>query len=315
MHNTRRFLCLVLVGFWTLTAAADVTPHALFSDNMVLQQEMNVPVWGTADDGREGHRPFQGQTVSTRADGGKWSVSLEPLNAGGPAEMTIQGKNTITLKNVLVGEVWVCRGQSNMAMTLGRMPRRRSRRSPNRPIPSIRLFTVPRKGADEPQADVDGAWSRVRPGHGGRLLRRRLLLRQASSREARRAGRADQLLLRRHAGRGVDQPPDAGLEAARSSRSSTATPRPSSDYPEAMKRLRSRAGKWKEAAAAARRKARSRNAAPQPPMGPEPSQAAGRPVQRHDLPLAALRHPRGHLVPGRGATPAGPTSTARSCRR
>ncbi|MFH1268703.1 MAG: sialate O-acetylesterase [Planctomycetota bacterium] len=165
MHKMRWRLWLACVGFfgsWALVARADVAPHALFSDSMVLQQGADVPVWGTADDGEKVTVTFQGQAVSANAAGGKWKVSLKPLSPGEPAEMTIQGKNTVTLKNVLVGEVWVCSGQSNMAMTLNGCHDAETviARSAN---PKIRLFTVPRKGADEPQSEVDGSWSECGP--------------------------------------------------------------------------------------------------------------------------------------------------------
>src|SRR5579871_6092823 len=100
-------------------ARADVKPHALFSDGMVLQRGMNCPIWGTADPGEQVSVEFQvKKATSTSAAGaataagqnGRWSTSLriDPEMAGGPYELTIKGKNTITLKNVYVGEVWVC---------------------------------------------------------------------------------------------------------------------------------------------------------------------------------------------------------------
>jgi len=95
-----------------------VKPHAIFSDAMVLQQGMSVPVWGTADEGEDVTVRFQDQQVSARAKDGKWLVRLNNLKAGGPFEMTITGNDSITLKNVLVGEVWICSGQSNMEFSL-----------------------------------------------------------------------------------------------------------------------------------------------------------------------------------------------------
>ena len=102
-----------------MPAAADVKPHPLFSDNAVLQSGMPLAVWGTADDGEKVTVRFQGQTAAAVAEGGRWSVQLEPLEPGGPAEMTIAGDNSVTLKNLMVGEVWVASGQSNMAFTVG----------------------------------------------------------------------------------------------------------------------------------------------------------------------------------------------------
>src|SRR5262249_61651367 len=93
---------------------AAVTPHALISEGMVLQQGKRVAIWGTAADGEKVSVSFQGQEVSTHARNGRWTVHLENLKAGGPFRMTIAGSNTIRLNNVLVGEVWLASGQSNM---------------------------------------------------------------------------------------------------------------------------------------------------------------------------------------------------------
>src|SRR5262249_42916436 len=110
----RIFLPLLAALLLTAPAFAAVRPNSLFTDNMVLQQGVSVPVWGTADDNEKVTVQFLGQEVTTTAQNGKWSVKLEKLQAGGPSAMTIRGSNTIELKNVLVGEVWIGSGQSNM---------------------------------------------------------------------------------------------------------------------------------------------------------------------------------------------------------
>src|SRR5688500_10206103 len=108
-------LLLSLYLFAVSHAIADVKVPALFSDNSVLQQQVRVPIWGTAEAGETVTVAFQGQRQSTVAGrDGKWMVKLDPLRAGGPFDMTIAGKNTITLRNVAVGEVWLASGQSNM---------------------------------------------------------------------------------------------------------------------------------------------------------------------------------------------------------
>ena len=101
-------------------ARAEVTPNPLFADHAVLQQGMAVPVWGTAEPGEVVTVEIAGQTVftTTGADH-KWMVSLAPMKAGGPFTLTISGKNKIALTDILVGEVWVCGGQSNMERQLG----------------------------------------------------------------------------------------------------------------------------------------------------------------------------------------------------
>ena len=101
-------------------AHADVKLPSVFSDHMVLQAELAAPVFGTADPGEEVTVEFNGQKKSAIAGkDGRWLVRLEPLKVGGPFEMKIAGKNTLLLKDVLVGEVWAAAGQSNMRYSLG----------------------------------------------------------------------------------------------------------------------------------------------------------------------------------------------------
>src|SRR5213593_352226 len=99
-------------------AQADVRLPALFSDNLVLQQDMAVPVWGWADEGEEVTVSFHGKTAKAKTKGGKWMVKLNHFKSGEPEQMIVQGKNRLELKNVSVGEVWLCSGQSNMEWPL-----------------------------------------------------------------------------------------------------------------------------------------------------------------------------------------------------
>ena len=105
------------------TTRAEVTLALPFSDRMVLQRDLPVPVWGTADIGEVVTVEFGGQSQSTKADAaGKWSLKLEPLQANAEGRtFTVRGKNAITLSDVLVGEVWFCSGQSNMLVGLERI--------------------------------------------------------------------------------------------------------------------------------------------------------------------------------------------------
>lgn len=110
---------LVILAACALPASANVKLAPIFGDNMVVQREMAVPIWGTAAPGEAVTVTFSGQTKMTKADDkGAWKVQLDVLKAGGPFELTVSGANKITLKNVLVGEVWVCSGQSNMQWAL-----------------------------------------------------------------------------------------------------------------------------------------------------------------------------------------------------
>ncbi|MCA9030071.1 MAG: sialate O-acetylesterase, partial [Planctomycetaceae bacterium] len=90
---------------------AEVKLPAVFGSHMVLQRDAKLPVWGWADAGEKVTVSFRDQSVSTTAgNDGKWSLALEPVGLGDPGTMTVKGSNTITLEDVLVGEVWVCSG-------------------------------------------------------------------------------------------------------------------------------------------------------------------------------------------------------------
>lgn len=152
-------------------ARADVKPHALFSDGMVLQQRkdprMGAPVWGTADPGEKVEvslvQDGSGPAAIASADkDGRWQVSVPTTKAGGPFTMTIKGKNEITIKDVYVGEVWVCSGQSNMEWPL-RATADAQKAIENATNPKIRLFTVPHKVSATPVTDVNGKWSECNP--------------------------------------------------------------------------------------------------------------------------------------------------------
>src|SRR5262245_44573964 len=108
------FSLLFIIAFIAGRARADVKLPALISDGMVLQQGAPAPLWGWADEGESVTVEFQNQKVTATAKDGKWVVRLKPLKAGGPFTLTVSGKNKIELKNVLVGEVWICGAQSNM---------------------------------------------------------------------------------------------------------------------------------------------------------------------------------------------------------
>jgi sialate O-acetylesterase len=162
--TTKRILLtnFTLLSLATAAVRAEVKPNGLFCDGAVLQQEIRVPVWGTARDGEKVTVKFQGQKVSTVARGGRWLVKLKPLKAGGPFTLTITGDNTITLTNVLVGEVWLCSGQSNMGFSLAGAENA-AEAIGAASDPQLRLFTVPREPAESPQTDVAGTWTESTP--------------------------------------------------------------------------------------------------------------------------------------------------------
>ena len=168
----RKWMLAVAAAVFVLPARADVKLPNLFSDGMVLQQGKKCKFWGTAESGefvnvaldlgKEGHAI----NVETNKDG-KWSADLPALKAGGPYTLTIKGKNEIVLKDVYVGEVWVCSGQSNMEWSLKNSfnPADDIKNSKN---PKIRLFTVKKTASDTPQSDVprdkvNGQWLECNP--------------------------------------------------------------------------------------------------------------------------------------------------------
>jgi len=113
----KRIALPMIALLWAGTARvqADVRPNPLFQNGMVLQRDAKVPVWGTAAPGEKIEVHFLDQIKkSTAGADGNWRVDLDNLKAGGPYEMSIKGANTLKFKDVLVGEVWVCAGQSNM---------------------------------------------------------------------------------------------------------------------------------------------------------------------------------------------------------
>jgi len=141
-------LSFLLITFSTLQA--DVSLPALFGDQMVLQQNKSVPMWGWADPGEDIHVIDQDKTLTTKADAqGKWKVSLAPRSSGGPYTITVKASNSITLSNVMFGEVWLCSGQSNMQWNMKNVNNSQDEIQ-NTNYPQIHLFHVERTTASTP---------------------------------------------------------------------------------------------------------------------------------------------------------------------
>ena len=141
---------------------AEVKPNILFTDGAVLQRAQNVPVWGTANDGERVTVEFAGQTATTTAQRGKWKVELKPLKAGGPFSMKISGDNEVTVKNLLVGEVWVASGQSNMEWTLNASFQPEVEK-PKAKFPQIRMITAKKVSSLTPLDEIEGKWQECSP--------------------------------------------------------------------------------------------------------------------------------------------------------
>ena len=145
------------------TARAEVKLPAIFGSHMVLQRDLADKVWGKADAGEEVTVTIGDQSKKATADDkGKWSVTLDPLNAGGPHVLTVKGKNTVTFEDVLVGEVWICSGQSNMQWDLSQA-NDGDLEALAANFPKIRLISVPQIGTQEPKDDFKGKWELCTP--------------------------------------------------------------------------------------------------------------------------------------------------------
>ncbi len=158
------------------TASAEVRLPAVLSDGVVLQRDMPVPIWGWASPGEEVSVLFAGQGHPTKADSqGRWRVELLPMDASGAEEdgreLVVEGEdNTVVVKDVLVGEVWVCSGQSNMEWPLSAAANG-AEEVEAADYPRLRLLHVPRPRTgqvpDEPRQDTQARWVRCDPNHVG----------------------------------------------------------------------------------------------------------------------------------------------------
>ena len=157
-------LTVLLICTISAQSKANVKPARIFSSNMVLQQGHENPIWGWADKGEKITISFAGKTISLKAGkSGKWSAKLPSLDYGGPYEMTIKGKNSIHFENILIGEVWICSGQSNMEFSVTSTKNAKTEIAAAN-FPQIRLFTVDKKVSQTPVEDLDkGEWQVCTP--------------------------------------------------------------------------------------------------------------------------------------------------------
>lgn len=145
--------------------ATQVEPHQLFTDNAVLQRDIEMPVWGTADPGGSIEVEINGQVEQTKvSEDSSWQVNLAAMEAGGPYQLIIRGEEEIKLENVMVGDVWLASGQSNMEWPLSAEVDNYEEEIANANYPNIRLFTVYRNTSLEPLNQLDsGSWQQCSP--------------------------------------------------------------------------------------------------------------------------------------------------------
>ena len=150
-----KLLVVSLLAFAPLPAHADVILNAVFTDHMILQRDMPVPVYGTAEPGEKVTVAFAGKEKSVVADkDGNWSVKLDAMKVSTtPAVMTVSGKNKLTLNDILMGDIWICSGQSNMEWVLGACNRPDDLAQAN--VPMIRLYQMRGTAAPTPRTEFN----------------------------------------------------------------------------------------------------------------------------------------------------------------
>ena len=166
MPMTRLAALIVLLGVGAYARPTEAAPRfaAAFADHTVLQREMPVPVWGWADAGEAITVEFAGQRQTATTDAtGRWQVRLMPLAASEvPRDLVVTGNGTLAIRDVLVGEVWLASGQSNMGSPLSSV-NNAATVLPEASDLLLRFFTVVKATAAEPLADVKGTWQATTP--------------------------------------------------------------------------------------------------------------------------------------------------------
>jgi len=160
----KSILLLVFICLYLLTISASVRLPHIFSDNMVIQRDKPIEIWGWADKKEQVEVQFNSQIVKAITDAsGKWKVNLKPVAYGGPYEITVKGKeDKIVLKNILVGDVWLCSGQSNMEWTVQNV-NNSANEIADANYPSIRSFNVVKDMGTAPKDDFGGTWTVCSP--------------------------------------------------------------------------------------------------------------------------------------------------------
>ncbi len=159
-------LFLMLVPLAWISAKAEIRLPRLISDGVVLQRDTKVKLWGWASPGETVTLTLRDQKFRTKADkSGNWLILLPPQKAGGPYEMVFKGKNVITLKNILFGDVWICAGQSNMVIPMERVKEKYPDEIEKADYPEIRNFFIPTlTNMENPDADLpSGNWITANP--------------------------------------------------------------------------------------------------------------------------------------------------------
>ena len=159
MRSGIRLAILAAATILGNSAFADIKMPAIFGDNMCLQAGKTIPIWGKADAGEQVVVNLNGVKAGATADAdGKWMIKLPPQEVGGPMAMNVVGKNVTNFKNIVIGQVWVASGQSNMEFTFSGAHNMAAER-PLANYPKIRIFNLQKKTSFEPLSDCVGKWN------------------------------------------------------------------------------------------------------------------------------------------------------------
>ncbi|MCX7766238.1 MAG: sialate O-acetylesterase, partial [Candidatus Sumerlaeia bacterium] len=144
---------------------AELKVGSMFSDNMVLQRDKQIPVWGVGEPGDEVIVQLAEQRKNVIINTtGQWDITLDPLPAGGPHKLVIEsGKQKVEFQNVMVGEVWLCSGQSNMQWKTADVANAEEEIKQASNFSDVRLYLVPKSGADQPRKIINAYWQVCSP--------------------------------------------------------------------------------------------------------------------------------------------------------
>jgi sialate O-acetylesterase len=163
-----RFVGLSLLFFFFISvrpSLANVRLSGIFGSHMVLEQDIKIPVWGWADPGEDVTVTLGDHTAKTKADAnGNWRVDLDPeKTTATPLTLTVTGKNSLKFDDVLIGDVWICSGQSNMEFSFKWGPHNAVTELPKADEPQLRLFNVIKNISLKPVTDLKGEWKVCSP--------------------------------------------------------------------------------------------------------------------------------------------------------
>ena len=162
----KKYTVIAAILFFTLAAKANIRLPNIINNNMVLQQQSAVKLWGWAEPREKIYVTTSWNnkldSIVTKGDA-TWMLTLQTPGAGGPYSITLKGYNTIVLNNVLIGEVWVCSGQSNMAMNYNSGLPDINAMLPTGANATLKFFTIPKTTADNPQDNCGGEWVNCNP--------------------------------------------------------------------------------------------------------------------------------------------------------